>query len=324
MADLNTIKAPIKDEMEKFQPFFRDFLKTKTRLLDIILFYLLKQKGKQIRPMLVFLTAKLYGNISTHTYNAATLIELMHTASLVHDDVVDESNMRRGFMSINAIWKNKIAVLVGDYLLARGLLIAVNQKEYKQLEIVSKAVEEMSEGELLQIEKARHLNIDEPTYYEIIKKKTAALMIACTTAGASSVGANNDDIELMSLLGEYLGIAFQIRDDLFDYETKGCFGKPAGNDLKERKITLPLIYALQNSLSSERKKMIKKLRQKTKTDGDIECLMEFVRNKGGIEYAQKTMGKYVDMAKEILAKTPNCEAQKSLIDLIDYTISRKK
>lgn len=324
MADLQTIKAPIQTEMYKFQPYFRNFLRSNTRLLDLLLFYLMKQKGKQIRPMLVFLTAKLYGEISEHTYHAATLIELMHTASLVHDDVVDESDKRRGFWSINAIWKNKVAVLVGDYLLARGLLLAVNKKEYKQLEIVSKAVEAMSEGELLQIEKARHLNITEETYYEVIREKTAALMIACTTAGANSVGAGDADIERMRLLGEYLGIAFQIRDDLFDYEVNGSFGKPVGNDLKERKITLPLIYALQNASVCERKKMIKLLRLKTKSDADISVLMDFVRNHNGLEYAQKAMGDFVNKAKSILSETPDNEARQSLLDLIDYTISRKK
>ena len=324
MADLQTIKAPIAAEMEKFQPFFRDFLKSGTRLLDLLLFYLHKQKGKQIRPMLVFLTAKLYGQVNEHTYNAAALIELMHTASLVHDDVVDESDKRRGFWSINAIWKNKIAVLVGDYLLARGLLLAVRQKEYKQLEIVSKAVEEMSEGELLQIDKARHLNIDNETYFSVIRKKTAALMIACTTAGACSAGATECDVEQMQLLGEYLGIAFQIRDDLFDYETNGIFGKPAGNDLKERKITLPLMHALQNCEPGERRQTIRILRKKIKTDADIETLMAFVRSHGGIEHSQTVMAEYVGKAKAILTAAPDNEARQSLIDLIDYTILRKK
>lgn len=324
MADLQTIKAPIKTEMEKFQPYFRDYLKSKIRLLDLLLFYLLKQKGKQIRPMLVFLTAKMYGGITERAYNAATLIELMHTASLVHDDVVDESDKRRGFWSINAIWKNKVAVLVGDYLLARGLLLAVNKNEYKQLEIVSKAVEEMSEGELLQIEKSRHLNITEDVYFEVIKKKTAALMVACTTAGACAANASDEEIERMRKLGEYIGIAFQIRDDLFDYETNGIFGKPAGNDLRERKITLPLIYALRNCAPSEHKQIIKTLRSKTKSDTEIEMLMNFVRTHGGIEYAQKIMADFVNKTKSILSEAPDNDARQSLIELIDYTISRKK
>ena len=324
MADLQTIKAPIKAEMDEFQPFFRNFLRSGTRLLDLLLFYVQKQKGKQIRPMLVFLTAKLYGTVNEHTYHAAALIELMHTASLVHDDVVDESDKRRGFWSVNAIWKNKVAVLLGDYLLARGLLLAVNKSEHRQLEIVSRAVEEMSEGELLQIEKARHLNIDNQTYFDVIRKKTAALMIACTTAGACSVGAAEADVERMERLGEYIGIAFQIRDDLFDYEVNGIFGKPAGNDLRERKITLPLIHALQNSTPSERRQMIKILRQKVKTDADIDTLMDFVRGHGGIEHAQTVMAEYIEKAKEVLAETPDNAARQSLIDLIDYTISRKK
>ena len=296
MADLQTIKAPIKAEMDEFQPFFRNFLRSGTRLLDLLLFYVQKQKGKQIRPMLVFLTAKLYGTVNEHTYHAAALIELMHTASLVHDDVVDESDKRRGFWSVNAIW----------------------------LEIVSRAFEEMSEGELLQIDKARHLNIDNQTYFDVIRKKTAALMIACTTAGACSVGAAEADVERMERLGEYIGIAFQIRDDLFDYEVNGIFGKPAGNDLRERKITLPLIHALQNSTPSERRQMIKILRQKVKTDADIDTLMNFVRGHGGIEHAQTVMAEYVEKAKVVLAETPDNAARQSLIDLIDYTISRKK
>jgi len=324
MADLQTIKAPIKAELEEFQSYFKNLLRSNTRLLDLVLFYLLKQKGKQIRPMLVFLTAKLYGSISEHTYRAAALIELMHTASLVHDDVVDDSDKRRGFLSINAIWKNKLAILVGDYLLARGLQLSVTNKEYTQLDIISRAVGEMSEGELLQIEKARHLNIDEKTYYEVIKKKTAALMVACTTSGAVSAGAEEQQVELMRQLGEYIGIAFQIRDDLFDYETDGLFGKPVGNDLRERKITLPLIYALQNSSIIERRQTIKKLRKKIKTDEDIASLMDFVRSHGGLEYAEKAMIEFVNKSKAILQKVPDNEAHDSLSDLIDYTISRKK
>ena len=324
MADLRTIKAPIQAEIDEFQGYFRKYLKSDTRLLDLIMFYLLKQKGKQIRPMLVFLTAKLYDKITEHTFRAAALIELMHTASLVHDDVVDESDKRRGFWSINAIWKNKVAVLAGDFLLAKGLQLANESHEYRLLDIISKAVGEMSEGELLQIEKARHLNINEQTYYEVIKKKTAALMVACTVAGAVSAGVNDTDVELMRQLGENIGIAFQIRDDLFDYEVNGIFGKPAGNDLRERKITLPLIYALQNSPASDRKWAIKTLRKKEKTDDDIERLMQFVRDAGGLEYAENAMLRFADKCKEILSKTPDNAAHQSLSDLIDYTVSRKK
>ena len=324
MADLRTIKAPIQAEIDEFQGYFRKYLKSDTRLLDLIMFYLLKQKGKQIRPMLVFLAAKLYGGVTERTFRAAALIELMHTASLVHDDVVDESDKRRGFWSINTIWKNKVAVLAGDYLLSKGLQLANEAHEYQLLDIISKAVGEMSEGELLQIEKARHLNIDEQTYYEVIKKKTAALMVACTTSGAVSAGVGTDEVELMRQLGENIGIAFQIRDDLFDYETDGIFGKPAGNDLRERKITLPLIYALHNSSASDRRWAIKTLRKKEKTDDDISKLMQFVRNAGGLEYAEKAMAQVAEKCKEILRNTPDNEAHKSLSDLIDYTVSRKK
>ncbi|MBR5956834.1 MAG: polyprenyl synthetase family protein [Salinivirgaceae bacterium] len=324
MADLRTIKAPIQAEIDEFQGYFRKYLKSDTRLLDLLMFYLLKQKGKQIRPMLVFLTAKLYDKITEHTFRAAALIELMHTASLVHDDVVDEADKRRGFWSINAIWKNKVAVLAGDYLLAKGLQLANESHEYQLLDIISKAVGEMSEGELLQIEKARHLNIDEQTYYEVIKKKTAALMVACTTAGAVSAGANETNVELMRQLGENIGIAFQIRDDLFDYEVDGIFGKPAGNDLRERKITLPLIYALHNCQASDRRWAIKTLRKKEKTDDDIAQLMQFVRERGGLEYAEKAMVRFAEKCKEILNNAPDNEAHKSLSDLIDYTVSRKK
>lgn len=324
MADLRTIKAPIQAEIDEFQGYFRKYLKSDTRLLDLLMFYLLKQKGKQIRPMLVFLTARLYDKITEHTFRAAALIELMHTASLVHDDVVDEADKRRGFWSINAIWKNKVAVLAGDYLLAKGLQLANESHEYQLLDIISKAVGEMSEGELLQIEKARHLNIDEQTYYEVIKKKTAALMVACTTAGAVSAGANETDVELMRQLGENIGIAFQIRDDLFDYEVDGIFGKPAGNDLRERKITLPLIYALHNCPASDRRWAIKTLRKKEKTDDDIAQLMQFVRERGGLEYAEKAMVRFAEKCKEILSNTPDNEAHISLSDLIDYTVSRKK
>ena len=227
MSAIDRIKAPIAEEMEKFQPYFKSYLKSNSPLLNIIINYLLKQKGKQMRPMLVFLSARLNGEVNESTYHAASLIELMHTATLVHDDVVDDSNMRRGFFSINALWKNKIAVLLGDYLLAKGLLLAVRNGEFEILRIVSSAVEDMSEGELIQIEKARKLDIDESTYFEIIRKKTAALMVACTAAGTRSVGVNGQAMKEMELLGEYIGIAFQIRDDLFDYDRNGSFGKPS-------------------------------------------------------------------------------------------------
>jgi octaprenyl-diphosphate synthase len=324
MSAIQKIKAPIEAEMEQFQPFFRGYLKSKAPLLNLILAYVLKQKGKQMRPMLVFLCAKLHGNVNERTYHAASLIELMHTASLIHDDVVDDSNMRRGFFSINALWKNKIAVLVGDYLLSKGLLLAVHKQEFELLRIVSKAVEDMSEGELIQIEKARRLDIDEEVYFEIIRKKTAALMIACTTAGTYSAGINGQDLEKMALLGEYLGVAFQIRDDLFDYEKNSVFGKPAGNDIKERKMTLPFIHAISKCPSSEKSQIIRLMKKKDKSSETIDQIVKFVINYGGIDYAKSVMGQYKEQSLEILASFPDNEANQSLVSLVEYAVSRDK
>lgn len=321
---LKKIQKPIAKEMEEFFPFFKKHLKSKTLILNTIVNYLLRQKGKKIRPMLVFLTARLSGEINKHTYHAATLIELVHTATLVHDDVVDDSNMRRGFFSINAIWKNKVAVLLGDYLLTRGLLLAVNEKEFELLEIVSKAVEQMSEGELLQIEKARKLDINEAVYFEIIKKKTAALMVACTVSGAFSVGVSGELLKKTELLGEYLGIAFQIRDDLFDYEANQNFGKPSGNDIKERKITLPFIYALGQCTNDEKKKLMKKMRKKAKSKKEVKEIIDFVKKHKGIEYAKKIMHEYKEKAKKILEDFPKNEANESLSSLLEYLTERKK
>ncbi len=310
--------------METFQSYFKSYLQSKTSLLNIIIGYLLKRKGKQMRPMLVFLSARLNGEVNESTYHAASLIELMHTATLVHDDVVDDSNMRRGFFSINALWKNKIAVLLGDYLLAKGLLLAINKEEFEQLKIVTKAVEKMSEGELLQIEKARKLDIDETTYFEIIQKKTAALMVACTAAGSHSVGVNGERFEKMEAFGECLGMAFQIRDDLFDYDRNGNSGKPSGNDIKERKMTLPFIHALSQCTASEKSQIIKMMRQKNKSAKMVDDIMDFVRRNGGIEYAQGIMATYKDKALEILSSFPQNEANTSLVQLVEYTVSRKK
>jgi len=324
MSAIDTIKAPIKEEMKDFQPYFKSYLKSDASLLNIIIAYLLKQKGKQMRPMLVFLSAQMNGKVNESTYHAAALIELMHTATLVHDDVVDDSNMRRGFFSINALWKNKIAVLMGDYLLAKGLLLAVNKKEFELLEIVSKAVEEMSEGELIQIEKARKLDIDEKTYFDIIRKKTAALMVSCTAAGTHSVGVNGKVFEQMQKFGEYLGISFQIRDDLFDYDRNGNFGKPSGNDIKERKMTLPFIHALNQCTKPEKSKIIKLMRKKNKPSAMIDEIMDFVRKHGGIEYANEIMLDYKNKALKILAELPQNQANKSLVQLVEYTTTRKK
>jgi len=324
MSALNTIKAPIKDEMDEFQSFFKAYLKSKAPLLNVIITYLLKQKGKQMRPMLVFLTAQLNGNVNRSTYHAASIIELMHTATLVHDDVVDDSNLRRGFFSIKALWKNKIAVLVGDFLLAKGLLLAVNENEFDLLRIVSHAVEEMSEGELIQIEKARKLDIDEATYFEIIKKKTAALMVACTAAGSHSAGVNGDQLKQMEAFGESLGMAFQIRDDLFDYDLNGNIGKPTGNDIKERKMTLPFIHAMNVCPASEKRQIMKLMRKKHKSQEMVEQILQFVKKHGGIEYAHQVMLDYKNKALTILSTFPNNEANQSLIALVEYTIDRKK
>ncbi len=324
MSAIDSIQAPIKEEMKKFQPYLKTYLKSKTSLLNVIINYLLKSKGKQMRPILVFLSARLNGEVNESTYHAASLIELMHTASLVHDDVVDDSNMRRGFFSINALWKNKIAVLFGDFLLAKGLLLAVHKKEYELLRIVSQAVEDMSEGELLQIEKARKLDIDEETYFKIIRKKTAALMVACTSAGTHSVGVNGEVYQHMEKLGEYLGMAFQIRDDLFDYDRNGDYGKPSGNDIKERKMTLPFIHALNQCSHSEKSKILRMMRKKNKSTQMVDDIMHFVRQNGGIEYARGVMEDFKNKALEILSKLPQNTANQSLVQLVEYTTSRKK
>ncbi len=253
MTVLKQLKQPISSELDQFQTFFRNSVKSSVPLLDVIMRYILRSKGKQMRPLIVLYSSKLLGEINEKTYRSATLIELLHTATLVHDDVVDDSERRRGMFSINALWKNKIAVLVGDYLLSRGMLVALQGKDYQTLEIVSDAVKEMSEGELLQIEKARKLDIDEKVYYEVIRKKTATLLAACFALGAASVSDNNDSIKKMWSIGENLGMAFQIKDDIFDFEKKSAIGKPTGIDIKEKKMTLPLIYLLNNSSASDKK-----------------------------------------------------------------------
>ncbi len=324
MSTLNKIKAPIKEEMLKFEPYFRKQLKTKIPLLSIITNYIIRRKGKQMRPMLVFLTAKLHGEITQPTFMAATLIELLHSATLIHDDVVDETYQRRGIFSINALWRSKIAVLVGDFFLSKGLLVALDNDQIGTLKIVSNAVKEMSEGELLQIEKSRKLDITEEVYFEIIRKKTATLLTACTKAGAYSVDAEDDKIALMAKFGENLGIAFQIRDDLFDYENSSLIGKPTGNDIKEKKMTLPLIYALHNSTSREKRKILTLVRRHNKNDKKIKEIIAFVKDKGGIEHTEKIMLEYGDRALEVMNSYPDGEAKESLIELVKYTMNRKK
>jgi octaprenyl-diphosphate synthase len=324
MQNLKAIQAPINSEMKAFEPKFRDFMASKVALLDRITYYIVKRKGKQLRPMLVFLSAKLHGSIDESSYRGAALVELMHTATLVHDDVVDDSNMRRGFFSLNALWKNKIAVLVGDYLLSRVLLLSVEHKEHQLLELISTAVREMSEGELLQIEKARRLDIDEEVYFDIIKKKTASLIASCCAVGAASVKASTESIENMRLFGEYLGIAFQIKDDLFDFQKSGKAGKPTGIDIKEQKMTLPLIYALRNAEKRDKKFMIKVVKRYNHDRKKVEEVMSMVRHSGGIEYAEQQMLDYQAKALSILDQYPAGEVKNSLVALTEYVISRSK
>jgi len=323
MSKLSIIKAPIEKEMSEFESYFKRQLNSKIPLLSIITNYLLRRKGKQMRPMLVFLSAKLNGEISEGSYTAAGLIELLHTATLVHDDVVDETYQRRGFFSINALWRSKIAVLVGDYLLAVGLNSALKTKQIEVLEIVSDAVQEMSEGELLQIEKSRKLNITEEIYYDVIRKKTATLIAACTKAGAYSVGATEENVQKMHDFGTALGMAFQIRDDLLDYEKTNLAGKPSGNDLKEKKITLPLIYHLDNVEKSERRKILRTIKRSNKNEKKIAPIMQSVKANGGIDYAKKKMFEFQKIALDILETYPNSDAKTALMELVYYTISRK-
>lgn len=324
MSILTEIRKPVEKEMQKFESYFNRTMKSEIPLLRIIVNYILRRKGKQMRPLLVFLTAGLHGNISEATYVAATLIELLHTASLVHDDVVDDARERRGSLSVNALWNSKIAVLVGDYMLARGLKISLEKSRYDMLEIVSAAVQSMSEGELLQIQKARRMNIREEDYFKIIRSKTAALLAACTACGAKSVTSDAATISLMKDFGENIGMAFQIKDDLLDYENNGLTGKITGNDIKERKLTLPLIHALENSSFSTRRHIMSIVRNNKKTKADINEVIDFVKSSGGPEYTAGKMNMYHDRAQEILSSYPGSDVRESLRKFINYTISREK
>jgi octaprenyl-diphosphate synthase len=299
-------------------------MKSSVPLLDKLTHYIVKRKGKQIRPMFVFLSAQALGGISESTHRGAALIELLHTATLVHDDVVDDSFERRGFFSINALWKNKIAVLVGDYLLSRGLLLAIKNKEFKQLEIVSAAVEGMSEGELLQIEESRGVNLKEDVYFEIIRQKTATLIASCCACGAASAGADDATIEKMRQIGENIGIAFQIKDDLFDYGLGGKIGKPTGIDIKEKKSTLPLIYALNNASSSDKRKILRIVKRNSKNKKEVDEVINYVLASGGIEYADKKMREYASKAISEIKTLPETDARSSLIQLVQFTIDREK
>jgi octaprenyl-diphosphate synthase len=319
------IKQPIAFEMELFEKKFLLSMTSKVSLLNRITHYVVNRKGKQMRPMFVFLIAKMLNNgeLNERTYRGASVIELIHTATLVHDDVVDESYKRRGFFSINALWKNKIAVLVGDYLLSKGLLLSIDNGDFDLLKIISVAVREMSEGELLQIEKARNLDITEAIYYEIIRQKTATLIAACCAMGAQAINASKAEVEDMRKFGEYIGMAFQIKDDLFDYG-KEAIGKPTGIDIKEQKMTLPLIYALNNCTSKEKSWAINSIKNHNKNSARVQELIQWVKEKNGLEYAISVMQNYKNNALAILNQYPDSDYKKSLLLMVEYVIDRKK
>lgn len=321
--DLNDIKAPVDNHIQEFEKRFRNSMKSKVPLLDKITRYIVKRKGKQMRPLFVFFSAGLCGEISERTYRAASLIELLHTATLIHDDVVDDSNERRGFFSLNALWKNKISVLVGDYLLSRGLLLALDNDDFDLLKIVSRSVKQMSEGELLQLEKARNLDIKEDIYFEIIRKKTASLIASCFECGAASAGADAETQEKMRLMGEYTGIAFQIKDDLLDFNNGKNTGKPSGGDIKERKMTLPLIHLLDNSSYLEKRKIINIVKNHNQDPDKVALLIDKVNQSGGIDYAHKKMEENLQNAFKILDTLPDTPWRKSLRDLVQFTIDRQ-
>lgn len=324
MGQLDSIKRPIEREIADFENHFRNSVNSDVALLNIVTNYVLRRKGKQIRPLFVFLSAKLTGEINQSTYTAATLIELLHTATLIHDDVVDESYERRGFFSVNAIWKTKIAVLVGDYFLSRGLLVSIANKQFTLLESVSQAVKEMSEGELLQLQTSYKSVISIDNYFNIIQKKTASLISACTLVGAQSTCSDTAVHEKLKNFGLYTGIAFQIKDDLLDYKSSGITGKPSGNDIKEKKYTLPLILALKNADKSEAKSIIKLLNNNKKNSAKIKTITDFVYANQGIAGAEKYMDDYKTKASDTLKDFPDSEAKKSLLDLLDYVINREK
>lgn len=318
---LEAIKQPIARELDIFEDRFRDAMRSKTPLLDKITWYIVQRKGKQVRPMLVLLSARLFGPINEASYTAASLVELLHTATLVHDDVVDDANERRGFFSINALWKNKIAVLVGDFLLSQGLLLSIRHGEVRLLEIVSQAVRDMAEGELLQMEKARKLDIREDVYFEIIRQKTASLIAAACCAGATSTASDDETRRNMWLFGEKTGMAFQIRDDLFDFGTDNV-GKPLGIDIKEKKMTLPLIYTLAHADRTTRRHILNIVKNHSEEREKVDEVINLVRNSGGLEYAQAAMYRYRDEAFALLEKAPESEYRTALRDLVAFVTDR--
>lgn len=315
------LKAPIDEELRIFEKKFREAMHSDVALLDKVTYYIYQRKGKQVRPMFIFLAAKMCGGVTEATYTGASLIELLHTATLVHDDVVDDANERRGFFSINALWKNKIAVLVGDYLLSKGLLLSLEKQQYKLLHIVSNAVKAMSEGELLQMEKARKLDITEEVYFQIITNKTASLIASACATGAASATDDEEKIEKLRQIGEYIGIAFQIKDDLFDYG-EADIGKPRGIDIKERKMTLPLIYTLNNVTKSEKKWIINTIKNHNEDKIRVQQLIQLVHEKGGMQYTIDKMNEYKQKAFNIIEEIEDSEAKDGLIDLVNYITER--
>ena len=324
MSQLDQIKEPVKEHIIEFEKYFRSSMKSSVPLLDRITRYIVNRKGKQMRPLFVFLSAEIAGGVNESTYRGASLVELLHTATLVHDDVVDDSNERRGVFSINALWKNKISVLIGDYLLSRGLLLSLENDDFELLKIVSNAVKEMSEGELLQIEKARRLDIEEDIYYEIIRKKTASLIASCCACGAYSSGGDKEVSEKMRSFGEKVGMAFQIKDDLFDYQKANKTGKPTGIDIRDKKMTLPIIYLLNNSDKANKRRIKNIIKNHNNDPVKVADLIKEVNESGGIEYATKKMIEFRDQAFSILETFADSPARKSMAELVSYTTERDK
>lgn len=322
MSSIEKIQGPIKEEIARFKGIFKGSVKSRVSLLNILTNLILRRKGKQMRPAFVLISAKLNGNVTEATYTAASLIELLHTAILIHDDVLNESN-ERNFFSINALWRSKIAVLMGDYLLSKGLHLSVNNKAFDLLEIVSETVKEMSEGELLQIQKSRTMNMTMEEYFEIIRKKNATLLVACFASGAISTGGNPETVQRMKLFGEYVGLSIQIRNDILEYQRKGLFGKPTGNDIKEKKLTLPLVYALDNSSNTEKKYILSTLNKRNKTSDMVKIVIDFVTLKGGLEYASVTMHDYKNKAIGLLDSYPNSDVKSSLIKFVNSTTEQR-
>jgi octaprenyl-diphosphate synthase len=324
MSTISKIKKPIERDLKDFEPYFKKSLQSDVPLLSTVLNFLYRTKGKQLRPMFVFLSAKLHGNTNEFTKLAACSVELLHTATLVHDDVVDESYERRGSFSVKALWKNKLAVLVGDYILAKGLLLQLENKKYNFLHLISRAVQDMSEGEILQMKKSRKLDIDDETYFDIIRKKTASLIATSMAIGTASTTDDEELVEKMYRVGQDVGIAFQIKDDIFDYQAKGILGKPTGNDIKEKKITLPLLHVLNSADRNERKRILRLVKRRNKNSKVVKELIQLVIERGGLEYAEVRMNEFKNKAVATIEEFPPSEARDSLIELMNYITTRKK